>query len=57
MICAFCGEREASVMLPSGGALRPECDHCAALPVDETQAGLIAADIVASALMGAAEVN
>jgi hypothetical protein len=57
MICAFCGEREASIMLPSGGALRPECDHCAALPVDETQAGLIAADIVASALMGAMEVN
>jgi hypothetical protein len=58
-MCAFCGEREAAVHMMSGGELRPECEHCATLPMDSPieESGLIAADIMAETMVSAMEVN
>jgi hypothetical protein len=61
--CAYCGEREAVVMLGNGnGHLIAACGPCEALPEDDPledpmQSGLVAAAIIASAMQGRTEVN
>ena len=51
MICRYCGEREADILLitPDGQVLA-ECAHCFELPSDEPESLLIANSIVERAL-------
>jgi hypothetical protein len=51
VICGYCGEREADILLitPDGQVIA-ECAHCEALPADEPESLLIASSMVERAL-------